>query len=76
MLPAVLRGCGGWFSHVKRKAYSQSGFENRVLRRGEVTGDLKEFRIEELRRLYSSTNIKSRRRDWASHVTHMAHEVA
>jgi hypothetical protein len=60
----------------REKPTVKSGFENRVLRRGEVTGDLKEFHTEELRRLYSSTNIKSRRRNWASHVTHMAHEVA
>jgi hypothetical protein len=56
-------------------------FENRVLRRifgpkrdGE-TGEWNELHNEELKDLYSSTNIvrvmKSRRIRWAGHVAHM-----
>jgi hypothetical protein len=50
-------------------------FENRVLRRDDVTVEWRELHNEELRDLYSSPNIiriiKSRRMRWASHVTQM-----
>jgi hypothetical protein len=56
-------------------------FENRVLRRisgpkrDELTGELKIWRNEELRDLYSSTSIiriiKSKRMRWAGHVARM-----
>jgi len=56
-------------------------FENRVLRRifvpkrNKVTGELRNLNNEELNDLYSSPNtfrgIKSRRMNWAGHVTRM-----
>ena len=56
-------------------------FENRVLRRvsgpkrNEVTGDWRKLHNEELRDIYSQTNIvrvvKSRRMRWAGHVARM-----
>jgi hypothetical protein len=56
-------------------------FENRVLtmifglKRNEVTGEWRKLHNEELRDLYTSTNIirmiKSRRMRWAGHVARM-----
>jgi hypothetical protein len=50
-------------------------FENRVLRRDEVTGEWRKLHNEELRDLYSSPStiriIKSRRMKWAGHVALM-----
>ena len=47
-------------------------FENRVLRRGEVTGEWRKLHNEKLNDLYCSPNIvrviKSRRIRWAGHV--------
>jgi hypothetical protein len=56
-----------------QKVYSRKVvFENRVLRRDEMTGEWRKLHNEELRDLYSSPNIisiiKSRRMKWAGHV--------
>jgi hypothetical protein len=60
-------------------------FENRVLRRvfgpkrDEVTGEWRKLHNEELRNLYSSTDIirqvKSRRMRWAEHVARMGEDI-
>ena len=50
-------------------------FENRVLRRDEVTGEWRKLHNEELNDLYSSPNIirviKSKIMRWAGHVARM-----
>jgi len=79
-LPVVLYGCETW-SLTLREERRLGVFENRVLRRvfgsmrDEVTGEWRKLHNEELRDLYSLTNIvrvvKSRRMRWAGHVARM-----
>jgi hypothetical protein len=74
ILPVVLYGCETW-SLTFRKERRLRVFENRVLRRDEVTGAWRKLHNEELRDLYSLPNIvrvvKSRRMRWAGHVARM-----
>jgi hypothetical protein len=80
ILPVVLYGCETWFLTL-REEHRLRVFENRVLRRifgpkrGEVPGEWRKLRNENLRDLYSSPSIiriiKSRRMGWAGHVTRM-----
>ena len=79
-MPVVLYGCETW-SLTLRKERRLRVFENRVLRRvsgpkrDEVTGEWRKLHKEELRSLYSLSNIvqvvKSRRMRWAGHVASM-----
>jgi hypothetical protein len=80
ILPVVLYGCETW-SLTLREEHRLGAFENRVLRRifgpkrGEVTGEWKKLRNEELHDLYSSSSIitiiKARRLRWTGHVVGM-----
>jgi hypothetical protein len=76
ILPVVLYGCKTW-SLTSREEHRLREFENRVLRRifgpkGEVIGDWRKLRNEELHSLHSSPSIirltKSRRMRLAGHV--------
>ena len=77
ILPVVLYRCETW-SLTLREERRLRVFENRVLRRvfgpkrDEVTEEWRKLHNEELRDLYSLTNIvwvvKSRRMRWAGHV--------
>jgi len=79
-LPVVLYGCETW-SLTLREKRRQRVLENRVLRRivgskrGEVTGEWRVLRNEELNDMYSSPKtvrvIKSRRMRWTGHVARM-----
>jgi len=83
ILPVVLYGCETW-SLTLREEHRLRVFENRVLRRAfgtkrdEVRGEWRKLHNEELRNLYSLTNIvrvvKSRRMRWAGHVARMGEE--
>ena len=76
----VLYGCQTW-SLTLREERRLREFENRVLRRvsgpkwDEVTGEWRKLHREELRDLYSLTNIvrvvKSRIMRWVGHVARM-----
>jgi hypothetical protein len=74
ILPVVLYGCETW-PLTLREEHRLREFENRVLRREEVTGDWRKLHNAELHNLYSSPNIirmiKSRRMKWAGHVARM-----
>jgi hypothetical protein len=80
ILPVVLYGCEKW-SLTLREERRLRVFENMVLRRvfgpkrDAVTGEWRKLHKEELRDLYSLTNIvrvvKSRRMMWVGHVTRM-----
>ena len=80
ILPVVLYGCEIW-SLTLREERRLRVSENRVLRRvfgpkrDEVIGLLRKLHNEELRDLYSLSNIvrvlKSRRMRWAGHVARM-----
>jgi len=80
ILPVVLCGCETW-SLTLREEHRLRVFENRVLRRvfghrrGEVTGEWRKLRNEELNDLYCSPSIvqviKSRRIRWAERVARM-----
>jgi len=80
ILPVVLYGCETW-SLTLREERRLRVSENRVLRRvfgpkrDEVTGEWRKVHNEELRDLYSLSNIvrvlKSRRMRWAGHVARM-----
>ena len=77
ILPVILHGCETW-SLTLREERRLRVFENRVLRRvfgpkkDEVTREWRKLRNEELKDLFSSSNIfrviKSRRMRWAGHV--------
>jgi hypothetical protein len=83
ILLVVSYGCGTWYLTL-REEHRLRVFENRVLRRifgpkrDEVTGEWRKLHSEELHILYSSPNIirqiKSRRMNWAGHVTRMEQE--
>jgi hypothetical protein len=83
ILPVVLYGCETW-SLTLRKEHRLKVFVNRVVRRivgpkrDEVTGEWRKLHSEELRILYSSSNIvrqmKSRRMRWVGHVARMGEE--
>jgi hypothetical protein len=70
----VLYGCETW-SLTLREEHRLRLFENRVLRRDEMTWDWRNLHNEELHILYSSPNIirmiKSRRMRWAWHLAQM-----
>jgi hypothetical protein len=75
-------GCETW-EVTLREEHRLRVFENRVLRRifvpkrGEVTGDWRKLRNEELNDLYSPNIIhviKSRRMRWAGHIAHVGEE--
>ena len=79
ILPVVMYGCETW-SLTLREERRLRVFENRVLRvfgpkTDEVTGEWRKLHKEELRDLYSLSNImrvvKSRRMRWAGHVARM-----
>jgi hypothetical protein len=73
-LPVVLYGCETW-SLTLREEHKLCVFENRMLRRDEVSGGWRKLHNEEVHNLYSSPNIirmiKSRRMRWAGHVARM-----
>ena len=79
-LPVVLYGCKS-SSLTLREERRLKIYENRVLRRifgpkrGGVTRELEKLHNEELKDLYSSSDIvrviKSRRMRWAGHVARM-----
>jgi hypothetical protein len=83
ILPVVLYGCETW-SLTLSEEHRLRVFENGVLRRifvpkrDEVTGEWGKLHREELHILYSSPyiirQIKSRRMNWAGHVTCMGEE--
>ena len=68
ILPVILYGCETW-SLTLREEHRLRVFENRVLRsifgpkRDVVTGEWRKLHNEDLNDLYSSPNIKSRRKD-------------
>src|SRR5215469_13295115 len=80
ILPVVLCGCETW-SLKMRKERRLRVFENGVLRRvfgpkrDEITGEWRKLHNEEVRDLYSLSNIvrvvKSRRMRWAVRVASM-----
>jgi len=80
ILPVVLYGCETWSLTLSEERRLRV-FENRVLRRvfgpmrDEVIGEWRKLHNEELRDLYSLSNIlrvvKSRRMRWAGHVARM-----
>jgi hypothetical protein len=80
IFPVVLYGCETCLLTLREECRQQV-FENRVLRRvfgpkrDEVTGEWRKLHKEELRHLYSLSNIvrvvKSRRMRWAWHVARM-----
>jgi hypothetical protein len=67
----VLYECETW-SLTLREEHRLRVFENRVLRRDEVTGECRKLHNEELRDLYFSLSIiriiRSMRMSWAGHV--------
>jgi hypothetical protein len=84
MMPPVLYECETWFLTL-REEHRIGVFENKVLRTifgpktDEVTGDWRKLHNEELRNLYSYTNVirqkkKSRRMRWAVNVARMGEE--
>jgi hypothetical protein len=70
ILPGVLYGCETW-SLTLREKHRLRMFENRVLRRDEVSGEWKKLHSEELYNLCSLPSIirmiKSRRMRWAGY---------
>jgi hypothetical protein len=76
ILPVVLYGCETW-SLTLREEHRQRVFENGVegnfgSKRGEVTGEWRKLRNEELNDVYSLPSVvrvvKSQRMRWAGHV--------
>jgi hypothetical protein len=70
----VLYRCETWFLAL-REEHRLRVFENRVLKRDEVTGGCCKLHSEELHNLYSLSSIirmiKSRRMRWEGHVARM-----
>jgi hypothetical protein len=71
ILALVLYGCETW-SLTLREEHRLGVFENRVLKRDEMTGEWRKLCNEELHDLYSSPSIiriiNARRIRWAGHV--------